>query len=457
MCIHGRRAASEGIAGEAADVGQVQSLEDEQLQAYMQDDQPMLTAVQAAATTYQVGKKKYIYRTNGHDTYGKTYICIGVREHCYVWMDETLKADYDTAGKTSLIAADMAAVYDGQPYRILNQLCAGDFPAQDGSGKLSILLESLSSASGMYMYDEEITAIYINTPSASSYVSGEMSKRNGLLVHEGQHAILWLKTGFMSTGRYSWLNGIGSNTAIRSGASLIYENYRDDNAQDYGMPYLFVRYVIDRMAGSYQPMKVLPKFYTIDASSLSCEQYLEKVTGVAFKELMADFYTAVAAGESSGKYSFYGDTIATAKAATFPVYAGDSNENHTLPAASAILVKLSNGKFTVPTDGSAGIVYRIIGSRSSSLAPAEGDGTSANPYKISSIDDLNLIQANQGALIGTNTEQTLTTGGVLTAEQMKNPNSYKGWSFDGDWQISKDGLPERADACSRNFRSRTGK
>ncbi|MCM1901786.1 leucine-rich repeat protein [Blautia sp. MB18-30] len=698
------QAATEGTAGEAADVGQVQSLEDDQLQAYMQDDQPMLTAVQAAATTYQVGEKKYIYRTNGHDTYGKTYVCIGVGEHCYVWMDETLKADYDTAGKTSLIAADMAAVYDGQPYRILNQLCAGDFPAQDGSGKLSILLESLSSASGMYMYDEGITAIHINTPSASSYVSGEMSKRNGLLVHEGQHAILWLKTGFMSTGRYSWLNeglavavmdylwggtdssgwlnGIGSNTVIRSGSSLIYENYRDDNAQDYGMPYLFVRYVIDRMAGSYQPMKVLPKFYTIDASSLSCEQYLEKVTGVSFKELMADFYTAVAAGESSGKYSFYGDTIAAAKAATFPFYAGDSNENHTLPAASAILVKLSNGKFTVPTDGSAGIVYRIIGSRSSSLAPAEGDGTFANPYKISSIDDLNLIQANQGAyyrltknistdgrtnfsasyfsgtldgagftitglqkpliqqnagtikdlnivadfdydshdihgvvaqyntgkiqdcrvtgtvtghmgstssmshpafggivgenevagtisgcssgvnisismtatdsyvggiagvnigtiekcvaggnlsvtqangnsyqvylggiagrieqfgnmggyvkqcaftgtlrvtggtavtgqicaqvnanvlnsaiglnghvsdcygkngqgaLIGTNTEQTLTTGGVLTAEQMKNPNSYKGWSFDGDWQISKDGLPERADASA---------
>ena len=697
-------AAAEETAGEAADAGQVQILEDEQLQAYMQDDQPMLTAVQAAATTYQVGAKKYIYRTNGYDTYGKTYVCIGVGEHCYVWMDENMKADYDTAGKTSLIAADMAAVYDGQPYRILNQLCAGDFPAQDGSGKLSILLESLSSASGMYMYDEGITAIHINTPSASSYVSGEMSKRNGLLVHEGQHAILWLKTRFMSTGRYSWLNeglavavmdylwggtdssgwlnGIGSNTTIRSGASLIYENYRDDNAQDYGMPYLFVRYVIDRMAGSYQPMKVLPKFYTINASSLSCEQYLERVTGVSFKELMADFYTAVAAGESSGKYSFYGDTIAAAKAATFPVYAGDSNENHTLPAASAILVKLSNGKFTVPTDGSAGIVYRIIGSRSSSLAPAEGDGTSANPYKISSVDDLNLIQANQGAcyrltknistdgrtnfsasyfsgtldgagftitglkkpliqqnagtikdlnivadfdydshdihgvvaqyntgkiqdckvtgtvtghmgstssmshpafggivgenevagtisgcssgvdisismtatdsyvggiagvnigtiekcvaggnlsvtqangnsyqvylggiagrieqfgkmggyvkqcaftgtlrvtggtavtgqicaqvnanvlnsasglnghvsncygkngqgaLIGTNTEQTLTTGGVLTAEQMKDPNSYKGWSFDGDWQISQDGLPERADASA---------
>lgn len=376
----------------------------------------MAATVQSTSVTYQVGEEKYIYRTNSS---GKTYVCIGVGEHCYVWMDKTMKAEYDAAGKTSLIASDMAAVYDGQPYRILNQLCGGDFPAQDGSGKMSILLESLSSASGMYMYDVGITAIHINTPAASAYVSGEMSKRNGLLVHEGQHAILWLKTGFMSSGRYmwlneglavtimdylwggtdssGWLNGIGSNATIRSGSSLIYQSYRDDNAQDYGMPYLFVRYVVDRMAGSYQPMQVLPKFYTVDASSLSCEQYLEKVTGISFKELMTDFYTAVAAGESSGIYSFYGDTIAAAKAATFPVYAGDSNENHTLPPASAILVKLTDGQFTVPTDGSSGIVYRVIGEKNSSLAPAVGDGTSAHPYEIASIDDLNLIQANQGA------------------------------------------------------------
>ena len=74
-------ASAEGTAGEAADVGQVLSLEDEQLQASVQDDQSMLTAVQAAATTYEVDDKKYIYRTNGHDTYGKTYVCIGVGEH----------------------------------------------------------------------------------------------------------------------------------------------------------------------------------------------------------------------------------------------------------------------------------------------------------------------------------------------------------------------------------------
>ena len=401
---------------QTADMEQVQNLSGTETQIAVQNDPSLLTTTQSASVTYRVGEEKYIYRTNSS---GKTYVCIGVGEHCYVWMDKTMKAEYDAAGKTSLIASDMAAVYDGQPYRILNQLCGGDFPAQDGSGKMSILLESLSSASGMYMYDVGITAIHINTPAASAYVSGEMSKRNGLLVHEGQHAILWLKTGFMSSGRYmwlneglavtvmdylwggtdssGWLNGIGSNATIRSGSSLIYQSYRDDNAQDYGMPYLFVRYVVDRIAGSYQPMQVLPKFYTVNASSLSCEQYLEKVTGISFKELMADFYTAVVAGESSGIYSFYGDSIAAAKAATFPVYAGDSNENHTLPPASAILVKLTDGQFTVPTDGSSGIVYRIIGEKNSSLAPAVGDGTSAHPYEIASIDDLNLIQANQGA------------------------------------------------------------
>ena len=84
------------------------------------------------------------------------------------------------------------------------------------------------------------------------------------------------------------MNGIAGSTAIRNGSSLMYKSYRDDIAQDYGMPYLFVRYVIDRMAGSYEPMAVLPRFYTVDASSLTCEAYLEKVTGIPFKTLLSD-------------------------------------------------------------------------------------------------------------------------------------------------------------------------
>ena len=373
-------------------------------------------ATQSAATSYYIGQEKYIYRSNST---GKTYVCIGIGEHCYIWMDKDMKASYDAAGKTSSIAKDMAGVYDGQPYRILNTLAGGNIPYEDNSGKISILLETLSSASGMYMYDTGITAIHINTPSASAYVSGEMSKRNGLLVHEGQHALLWLKTRFSNTGRYmwlneglavtamdylwggidssGWLNGIAGSTAIRSGSSLIYQTYRDDTAQDYGMPYLFMRYVIDRMAGSYKPMDVLPKFYQIDASTLTCEEYLTQVTGIPFKTLMADFYTAIAAGDLYGNYSFSGDRIAAGKAATFPVFSGNSNQNYTLPAASAVIIKLKNGKFTVPANGSSSIIYRIVGNRTTSAAPSEGSGTASDPYKITSLDDLNLISDHPGA------------------------------------------------------------
>ena len=70
-------------------------------------------------------------------------------------------------------------------------------------------------------------------------------------------AMDYLWGGIDSSG---WLNGIAGSTAIRSGSSLIYQTYRDDTAQDYGMPYLFMRYVIDRMAGSYEPMDVLQNF-----------------------------------------------------------------------------------------------------------------------------------------------------------------------------------------------------
>ena len=366
------------------------------------------------ATTYTIGQEKYMGQTYSQ----KTYVCIGAGEHCYIWMEKNMKSAYDSAGKTALIAADMASVYDGQPYRILNQLAGGEIPCLDGSGKLSILLESLSSASGMYMYESDVTAIHINIPVAASYVTGEMSRRNGLLVHEGQHAVLALKTNFSNSGKYMWLNeglavtvmdylwggidssgwlsGIAESTAIRGGSSLIYQTYRNDTARDYGLPYLFVRYVIDRMAGGYDPMAVLPQFYQVNASGLNSQEYLEKVTGVPFKTLLTDFYTAVAAGEISGVYSFYGDRLAAQKAATYPVFAGDSGVNYSLASTAAIVIKLKDGKFTVPSNGDSSIVYRVIGTRNPSASPAGGNGTAEKPYEIDSLEDLNMISDHAG-------------------------------------------------------------
>ena len=100
------------------------------------------------------------------------------------------------------IASDMASIYDRQPYQILKTLAGGDLPGKMDPAKLSIVLETLSGASGQFQYDEGITAIHINTPAAASYVSGEMTRRNGLLVHEGQHAVFWLKTKFNASEKY---------------------------------------------------------------------------------------------------------------------------------------------------------------------------------------------------------------------------------------------------------------
>lgn len=49
------------------------------------------------------------------------------------------------------------------------------------------------------------------------------------------------------------------------------------------------------------------------------------------------------------------------------------------------------------------------------------------------------------SLVGSSDEE-LTTGGLLTDTQLKDAASYKGWSFDGDWKISDDGIPARTDS-----------
>lgn len=58
--------------------------------------------------------------------------------------------------KSSLIASDMASIYDRQPYQILKTLAGGDLPWEDGSGKLSIVLETLSGASVSFSMMREL-------------------------------------------------------------------------------------------------------------------------------------------------------------------------------------------------------------------------------------------------------------------------------------------------------------
>ena len=66
-------------------------------------------------------------------------------------MENGLKNTYDAAGKTDRIAGDMMQTYEQGAYETLYELSGGNIPCRDGSGKLSIALEQISSASGVYM------------------------------------------------------------------------------------------------------------------------------------------------------------------------------------------------------------------------------------------------------------------------------------------------------------------
>lgn len=348
----------------------------------------------------------------------QNYVCIGVGEHCYIWMEMNLMQSYQKQGRLSAIARETAQVYDGEPYTVLNTLCSGSFPAQDGSGKLSILLETLHTSTGVYMYEPDITAIHLRTPAADEYIPGQMARYDGLLVHEGQHALLHLMTGFPaeakwfteglsvatmdyiwgSTDNNQWLSYIKDNDALRNGASLLYSSYRNSTGLDYGIQYLFVRYMIDQLAQGYDPMAVLPELYRKNASGKNAQQFLTAFTGREFSTFLADFYTAVAACEKDGNYGFYMDAVAENGAALYPRYTGNSGQAVQIEKTGALLIPLNGGSFTVPADCGEDIVIRIVGTATSGTAVAlQGEGTAKSPYLLHSAAELRYIYKYPGA------------------------------------------------------------
>ena len=405
----------------------------------------------AYGAAYSVGAQKSIDSPyNGR----RTYVCIGESAHCYVWMEESLKTGYDGLKKTDSIANDMMQTYEGQPYEMLKEMAGGSLPW----GKLSVMLETISNASGVYKYNAELAAIHINTPAAASYEYGSMGSRNALLVHEGQHALFrlmaqsnpyqpytWLNEGISvaamdwlwgGTDSNGWMDSIAGNTDIRNGSPLFYKSYRNSTAQDYGMPYLFVRYLIAQTTGGYRPMQLIPHFYQVSANC-SPDVYLKNVfseagKAVSFSDLLTNFYTAIIAQESNGAYGFEGDSIVRQKVNNYPLYMGASGTAHSLAPTAAIMVKLEDGSFTVPTDGGGKIRYMVVSGGRNVPVPEGGDGSSEHPYEIDDFADLALIGNKPGA------HYKLTRD--ITASGQKNLTvSYFSGVLDGDGHMI-DGL-----------------
>ena len=411
--------------------------------------------------TYKVGDERQFYQ-------GKTYVCIGAFDKSYIWMEKSMKDDYDAAGKTADIAEDMRATYESKPYDMLMELSNNKFPYNDGSGKLSILLEKTSNgSSGFYAGEPGITAIHINAPQASSYTKGQLSSTNGLLVHEGQHAIFrnltcggdailankyrWLDEGLaVASMDYTWggndpsgwLDYINGNLQLRNGSSLIYTSYRNSSAQDYSMPDLFVRYLANQMTKGYNPMKFFQTVYTVDAKNKDVTTFMNDLLEVAglvdaqnhkltFDKALEQFYTAIIAQDKEGVYGFYGDPVVFNKLKDYPIYMGESGESVLLPGTAAIVLKTQNGKFTVPTDGGSDIRYIAVNKSTTVSKPAKGSGTATDPYQIESASDLLTIGSEQSAHFVLTKDIDLTGSTYISSGWFSGNLDGKGYTIKG--------------------------
>ena len=200
------------------------------------------------------------------------------------------------------------------------------------------------------------------------------------------------------------------------------------------MPYLFVRYLINRKSGEYNPTAFFRAAYGVSAADKTAGTYLQAVMGenVGFADLVTDFYTAIAADESSGRYGFEGDAVVQSTLNDYPYYVGGSGSEVSLEPTAAILLHLGQGgSFTVPSNGGSHTRYRIIGEKNSTLNPGTGSGTAEDPYQITTVKEWNQIANRPGGhyrLMNdlTFTGNAVTMIGTFSGELDGNGHTIKG-------------------------------
>lgn len=409
-------------------------------------------------TTYKIGDKK---RIGPSDNTKKDYTLIGIGEKCYIWMEDAIKPSYDAAGKTDLAASEMIKVYEGAPYEILNELANNNIPYLDNSGKLSILIENTNIGTGYYYGEKDITAIHVKAEEASKFKAGSFDGLNGLLAHEGQHALFnmltckgksdiandyrWINEGISvavmdKVWGYSdsngWLDRINDSGVLRNGSSLLYSDYRNTTAQDYSMPYLFVRYLASQATNNGNPIDFLKTIYTMDATNKTVEEFMNEIIstitnlqGKTFKDVLGSFYVAAFAPEKTGEYSFYGDAVVTDKVTSYPVYMGESNKAIDLEPTAAIVVKTLGGKFTVPSDAGSDIKFYAVSKNNDIYKPAAGSGTASDPYIITNEDELNSLGKYPEAYFKLGNNIDITKGSFFTVESFSGNLNGNGYSI----------------------------
>ena len=424
----------------------------------LENDENSVQLNSKITTTYALGDTKKIGQTEATK---KTYTLIGIGNKCYVWMENSLKDKYDAANKTELAASEMIKVYEGAPYEMLKELSGDDIPYLDNSGKLSILLETTDGNSGYYGNENDITSIHINTKEPDKFSEGGFDGLNGLLAHEGQHALfrlLTFKGDAVLAHQYSWINEgisvavmdklwgyhdnngwltrINDSEKLRNGSSLVYSGSRNTTVQDYSMPYLFVRYLAAQATNNGNPIDFLKKLYTMDGTNKTVEQFMNEIIqqipnlkDKTFKEVLGSFYVAAFSPEKTGEYSFYGDPVVTEKVTSYPIYLGESGKALNLEPTAAIVVKTLGGSFTVPNDAGSDIKFYAVSKNNDIYKPATGSGTASDPYVITSVDELNSLGKYPNAYFKLGSDIDVATGSFFTADSFSGNLNGNGYSI----------------------------
>lgn len=381
-----------------------------------------------AAPSYTLGQVKPI------GVYDTPYTLAGIGAHCLVWMDSGVTAGYASAGKDMYAAGSAAAaVYDEQSYPVIEQFDAANLLTYaDGSGKLSILLES-GDVSGQFRSgdmtcgESRATAIHINGDDIPTDFEGF----GPLFAHECQHAIsgcmesnqdnfmtLWLNEALSVSAMdvytkghdgNGWLNGlINTSDYLRNGHSFIYASYSDHKEANYSMPFLFLRYLNTQVNAGYDVQSdFFGKFYQAPLSTLGSvyapwrrydanrvEYVLRQYAATAdwdFIKALTNFYIAIQVQSREGAYGFYGDPIIARKVSGFPLYRGTSGSAVNIEKCGAIMVKTLNGRFTVPADAGADVVFVAFSPSQYEKGGLTTAGTAEDPHRISDAETLSYI------------------------------------------------------------------
>lgn len=231
--------------------------------------------------------------------------CIAVSDHAYFFLQDNL----DNLTEEQITAITTAFDKD---YEIMHQYY-GEETDTDGNGKVSFLIANFSQ--GLFGFftsvdkyaPQDIPAMYKTNEADVLYVNYYYFKNDwekyqadlkATFIHEFQHMVLfdvrnrlnlnsnldtWLNEGLSMLSEYyggyaaPHYRYVGGFFALNQGISLI----TDDSSQDYGLSYLFVRYLQIRFGDD-----IIKKLY---ASQYSGIKAVEEAVNMDFNELFLDF------------------------------------------------------------------------------------------------------------------------------------------------------------------------